>query len=107
MSRLFTDKELDYMHNCYKLVDEVLCEVRKGIVQSRYVIEVEDCEVWCNKLEDFIQMPKELQGLWIQSYSDDNTSIQTEERVGTRDPCNYQCEWQRAKEVTTTTYVSA
>ena len=102
--KTFTQDEIDYIYGCWNEVDEVVVDIRKGVPQTRYVIEVQDVEVWCHVKEDFIDMPKGLVGLWIQEFDTDNLQIDCCERLGTNDPHNYQCSWVRAEEVVTKTY---
>lgn len=101
MGKVFSERELELIDSNWGEVSEIFTGVRKGITQTRYVIQISGGEVWSHEDEDVIQMPEELVGLWIQEHERDNTRTDCCARLGINDKYGEQCEWVK---VVSTTY---
>lgn len=101
MSKQFTKEELFIIGQDYYLVDEVVVDIRKGIPQTRYVIEVGcyDKQVWSLEKDCLIDFPDYLKGLWMQDWATDNTYDGVSSRLKDEDEC-----WVKCKQVEVTTY---
>lgn len=100
MTTHFTKEELFIIEQDYYLVDEVVVDIRKGIPQTRYVVEFgcKDTQVWCNEKDCMIDFPEHLKGLWMQDWATDNTYDSVSCRL--KDPDEG---WVKCKEVEVTT----
>lgn len=101
MGKAFSERELELIESNWGEVSEIFTGVRKGVTQTRYVIQISGGEVWSREAEGNIQMPEELVGLWIQEHECDNTRTNCFARLGINDRYGEQCEWVR---VVSTTY---
>jgi hypothetical protein len=99
MSREFTEKEIEMFQGNIRERDEIYCEPRKDIVQSKYVFEVTPDQVYWDD-EGFTQVPEELVGFWIMAYADDLRYSHLEE-------CIKKYSWDRCemKEVVKTEWI--
>jgi len=94
MGKVFSEKELEFLSEFATLRSEHYIEDRKGISQTKYIIEVSDGVNWAGE-----SVPRDLIGLWMQDHQDDNTSISWFERLGTNDKYGYYCSWVKCREI--------
>lgn len=66
------NKDLLPYLDCIVLKEKKFVEIRKGIPITQYVIFVKNEPVYCEKKEDLVYPPKEIQGYWIQEFPTDN-----------------------------------
>lgn len=82
-------------NNCY-LVEELTVDIRKGVPQCKFIINVSGDEYWDEDTGELTPIPSELKGLWISDYSYDQNTTKY---------CDvFEDSWHRAKEVLVTTY---
>ena len=98
-----TTEQIELVTPAIYFVEEAFVEMRKGIAQTCYVIEVRAEDVWDGN--DFVQVPLELQGLWKQEYPDDNTIISWNERLGANGKSAYKCDFVKVQRKEVVTYV--
>lgn len=98
----FDEYEINLINQCYTEVDEVFCDIRKGVPQTKYVIEVKDCLVWYGHKE--VKIPKYLVGMWMQQWETDNTRTNCSSRIGINDQHSEACPWVKVERVPVTTY---
>ena len=67
----FTQLAIDILINHATLEEEIDGEGRKGVHQSKYVIECPEGEYWCSKKNVYKPIPKELVGFWIMMFDED------------------------------------
>lgn len=102
MSKYFNEGEIEIIRQCYVEVDEVFCDIRKTIPQTKYVIEIVRKGVWDGT--SMTTVPEDLVGYWMQPYGFDNTRTNCSSRIGIDDRYNEQCEWVRCECIPETTY---
>ena len=75
--RFFTEPEKEILHNVANEVDDFLDDQRKGVAQSKYVLQVEEGETWYDWQNDKhdIPVPPELVGHWMMSYAADTDEL--------------------------------
>jgi len=97
----FNKQELDILEQVAKEVDEVYEEVRKGVPQTKYIMEIEADSVWTDH-RDFKEkkVPKSLVGFWMMAYPGDLTDRRLDESFDM-----YHWVKCKQKEVTVTTWV--
>jgi hypothetical protein len=94
MSECFSEEELEWLSDFATLREEQYIEDRKGISQTKYIVEVKSGFNWEDK-----KIPTHLVGLWMQDCQTDNTQISWFERLGTNDKYGYKTGWVKCKEV--------
>lgn len=99
--QVIKDPELfrDILENVAKLVTEVQYEVRKGVPQSFYVVEISEGEFWDGDNNEFANVPEWSIGFW-------RTRDATDLRYTPVEECytNKSETWVPAKRVITTTW---
>lgn len=61
-----------YLKECGELVEEVQDYIRKGVPQSRYVVNISSgTEYWCCHSDEMVVVPEEFVGNWMLSDSCD------------------------------------
>lgn len=91
----FTKEQITDLRWVVDYVTEQPEGLRKGKVQTRYVITIPDKEcIWCEKTEDLVRPQKEFIGYYIQRYPTDNSYENYMERFEDE----YQ-EWVKCEEV--------
>jgi hypothetical protein len=81
----------------YRLVDEVFYEMRKGLAQSYYVIEVLAGEEWDGNIQEFCPISDHLVGFWRTAHADDLSYMHAARAIKDFD-------WVRCEKATITTY---
>tara|TARA_R110000782_G_scaffold270483_1_gene371880 strand:+ start:66296 stop:66607 length:312 start_codon:yes stop_codon:yes gene_type:complete len=65
-------EDLKYMIDSHITIDEELVDERKGVPQSRYVIEVKEGSAYFDiGTENMEEVPSHVVGLWMMDYSMD------------------------------------
>lgn len=69
---MWTTEEREIIRECYRNIDEVFVQMRKGVAQTKYIIEVApDAEYMCTKTYEYIPVPEHLIGFYMMKYPTD------------------------------------
>lgn len=69
---MWTTEEREIIRECYTYVDEVFVEMRKGVAQTKYIIEIQpDAEYMCMKTYEYVPVTKDLVGFHMMMHPRD------------------------------------
>ncbi|AGN30288.1 hypothetical protein VPFG_00289 [Vibrio phage nt-1] len=94
---MFTTKQFVQIEHNYSHIDTVNLEDRKGVPQAKFVIEIKTGTYYNHKTDSMKEIDPELVGYWILSDAIDPYWYSVDE-------CLKEYEWERAREITITSW---
>lgn len=78
----FNKSQLHQMLECATYEDEVFVDLRKGLAQTRYIVQVSSrAEYFDLDKEEILPVDENLVGYWMQQYESDNSWDEYSDRL--------------------------
>ncbi len=78
---IFDEYEIDIIKQTAREIDEVFGDVRKGVPQSKYIIDIPEDEYFCSIDTCYKKVPKDLVGTWMMEHETDLRYTDLEETL--------------------------